>query len=65
MGKNTGEGYRIGSVCDRYQKEENGGFQSYNATTGDPVGGKTEQKHKGVAMYEDKRRKSQSWCNIL
>lgn len=58
MAKNTGEGYRKGSVTDRTQVEGQGGaFVKRDRTTGEFMGAKKDgSKYKGVAKEPDHRR---------
>ncbi|EKS1845003.1 hypothetical protein ACOZ0N_003568 [Cronobacter muytjensii] len=59
MAKNTGEGYREGSVKDRTQVQnpQNGNFTKRDTETGKFIDQKTDgTPFKGVAKEKDKRR---------
>ncbi|EOI3529171.1 hypothetical protein [Cronobacter dublinensis] len=59
MAKNTGEGYRDGSVKDRTQVQnpQNGNFTKRDTETGKFIDQKTDgTPFKGVAKEKDKRR---------
>ncbi len=60
MAKNTGDGYRKGSVNDRYQIQnpKTGLYSKVNLDTGKIMDTKTSGgKFKGVAEYKDDRLK--------
>ncbi|ELY2621646.1 hypothetical protein ACN5L3_001243 [Cronobacter malonaticus] len=60
MAKNTGEGYREGSVKDRTQTQnpQNGNFTKRDTETGKFIDQKTDgTPFKGVAKEKDGRRK--------
>jgi transposase len=58
MAKNTGNGYRIGSVCDRTQchNSTNDTWIKRDAETGKFMDVKKDGPFKGVAKEDDRRR---------
>lgn len=60
MARNTGKGHRNGSVTGRIQKQnpKTGNWEKVNPETGKVVDVKSDgEPFKGVAKYEDGRRK--------
>jgi hypothetical protein len=56
MGRNTGDGYRIGSVRNRSQFEHNGVWFKRDTETGQILNGKADgDPFKGVAKEPDDR----------
>jgi hypothetical protein len=57
MAKNTGKGFRIGSIRNRVDKKSSNTYRKIDTNTGKCIGTKIGTKHKNVAQHRDKRLK--------